>query len=496
MQQNLLLVILVICVGIILSKLQWTKVKFGWLQHISRYLIWSLPFEFFPRIDVAGAGFRVSQFLVLAGFWVIGVLVLKKDSNLNFHKICFASFLPLGFLVLSTPSWFLVQDFQRFLVHMFGTLLVFGAMILVLNFATNIWKRLKELTLILVGCSMFGLYQFVGDMLGIPSSLTGLREHYTKAIFGIPRVQGTAVEPLYFAGMLVIPIVVLLVCIAQKQSLIRYFTTPKYSKINLLFLVIVLVVFGMTLSKGSFAVVALLSPFLGISMYFLFQNVRNLVHKYFVAVGFVLTFLGLAAVLFLNPVETFGSVGRNFVETLAGTSPSAVERGLFVKEAIVALPSNIVQGIGMGQYSNYVGENLGNLNDDGKAIVNNVYVEVWLENGIFAFMVFLIMILTPVYQSLGQSIFNKSKKEAFMKLQSSNNKGISLEPILPQIDNKIRDYKPNPSVTEDIKSDFLAKYCLGIILSAYLLLWTLFSPIFIMPIFILLGMTYNLTNKA
>ena len=456
----------------IFTKLIYSRVNYQWLNNLAKYIVWSLPFEFFPRIEIAGSGFRISQFLVLISIWVIAILLIKKNTTLLNHKLSKWSFFPIIFGLLSFPSWFLVQDWLRFSVFWFGTILVFGAMLIVGNFIAYIEKRLKELAWILVGCAIFGLYQFVGDMIGLP---TGLREHYTKSVFGIPRVQGTAVEPLYFAGMLVIAIFVFLVMImsdnsggssisdssnlsqSKTKTFFGKFSLPlsKFTRFrykNWIGLSIVLLAFVLTLSKGSFAVLALLLPFMLVIGYFKFQFWQSIVNQYLVRLVLIIVLVIPIIATFVDPVSLFGSVGQNFIETLAGTSPSAVERGRFGQEAILALSNNLVQGIGMGQYAQYVGDNLGNLNLDGKAIVNNVYLEVWLENGFLALMSFMVL-LVGVWLDLLRNVLVKNQTYGF-----------------------------------EFNSQFNSQFLLLFILSAYYLQWTLFSPIFIMPIFVILGL--------
>ena len=467
----------IILIIAIFTKLVYFRVNYQWLNNLAKYIVWSLPFEFFPRIEIAGSGFRISQFLVLISIWVIVILLIKKNTKLLNHKLSKWSFFPVIFGLLSFPSWFLVQDWLRFSVFWFGTILVFGAMLIVGNFVVDIEKRLKELAWILVGCGIFGLYQFVGDMIGLP---TGLREHYTKAVFGIPRVQGTAVEPLYFAGMLIIAIFVFLVMIMsgnsgnssisdssnspQSQSKTFFgsaffgdFFLPlsKFARFrykNWIGLSVILLAFVLTLSKGSFAVLALLIPFVLVLGYFKFQFWQSIVNQYLVRLVLIIVLLIPIIATFVDPVILFGSVGQNFVETLAGTSPSAVERGRFGQEAILALSNNLVQGVGMGQYAQYVGDNLGNLNLDRKAIVNNVYLEVWLENGFLALMSFVVL-LVGVWLDLLRNVLVRNQTYGF-----------------------------------EFNSQFNSQFCLLFILSAYYLQWTLFSPIFIMPIFVLLGL--------
>jgi O-Antigen ligase len=514
---GLTIAILLTC---IVSIFFWSKVKFEWLPKLCNMLILSLPFEYFPRLEIGGTSWRISQFLVMIGFWIIAILVLKKDSKLLSHKLHFASMYPLLLLFLSSPSWFAVVDFQRFVVHLVGTVFVFGAFVLLINFATNIWKNLQRLALVLFGCSIFGLYQFFGDLVGIPPALTLLREHYTKVVFGVPRVQGTAVEPLYFAGMLLIAIFVLFFWICErveskkissmegkgtarfpcdilsegwqpkvdgvvttkatptvglnnsqlqkttpsatlpplrmaKGNLLRYLAILPINidlKYLLLILLTTLTAFVLTISKGTFGVLAILLLPLILVIIFAFSFAREFVGKYFIQT-ILIAILGLTLVLtFINPVTLLGEIGTNFVETLSGTSASAVERSMFVSEAIVGIKQHLFFGIGMGQFGEYAGNNLGLINAYGKAIVNNVYLEIWLEQGILALFFFVFFLLQPVLMLL--------------KFVATR--------WLP------------------LCTNMLAALSLVFILVGYYIQWTLFSPIFIMPIFICLGLAYNL----
>jgi O-antigen ligase len=447
------LVLIVILVTILISRVFWNKIQFNHLDKISSLLIYSLPFEFFPRIDILGSGFRLSQLLVIIGFWVLIILLLKKDKELLSHRINNVTFVPLLFIIFSFPSWFLVQDWLRFGVYWLGTILVFGAMVFIANFSKNLWSKLKNLTLILVGCSLFGLYQFVGDLVGLP---TGLREHYTKAVFGVPRIQGTAVEPLYFAGMLIIAIFVLLICLYSQSSLpqptlLSRIINIKKSHYILMLLVIVFVTFILTISKGSFAVLSLCVPVFMIMSYFKFKLWNFLIKKYFILTLFSVLLIFVTTFTFTNPIAILGSIGQNMIDTIAGTSPSAVERGIYINEAVSVLPKNSLFGIGMGQYASYVGDNLNNLNIDRKAIVNNVYLEVWLENGILTFLVFIFLLLGSLITSIKKINLNRLS-----------------------------------FTTKELSS-----FCLFFCLLSYFIQWNLFSPIFIMPIFILIGLSFN-----
>ena len=493
---------IIILLTLVVSIFFWSKIQFDWLSKLCSGLILSLPFEYFPRVEIGGASWRISQVLVIVGFWILAVLVVKKDQQLLSHKIHFASWYLFVFFVLSSPSWFFIKDFQRFIIHSVGTIFVFGAMVLLANFATNVWKSLQRLALVLFGCSIFGLFQFFGDLISIPTTFTLLREQYTKIVFGVPRIQGTAVEPLYFAGMLMIAIFTLIFWICERfeqrtqleittychlerserscaivektltiitadtvldSDLINYNFARNVSnqfknhtiKYLCIILTTILIVFVLTISKGTFGVLAILALPLLIVIFFTFDFFKQYIYNHLFQGILAILLFGIAFFTFVNPIALLGEIGTNFIETLSGTSASAVERSMFVSQANNAIYDNPIFGIGMGQYGDYVGNNLGLLNEDGKAIVNNVYLEIWLEEGITALFFFIFMLFQPI------AILLRLLATRWSPLRAEN----------------------------------LAALSIIFILVGYYIQWTLFSPIFIMPIFIILGLAYNLISN-
>jgi hypothetical protein len=492
--------VFLVILGIVTS-LIWQKINFGWLQNSIKFLIWSLPFEWFPRIDIGGAGFRLSQALVIISFWILLILSIKKDSELMQQRFSKLGWMLPIFIILSSPSWLSITNTNRFFVHFLGTILCFGASFLIASFEKKPFARMKELSIVMFLTAIFGLYQYVGDLAGIPSTLTGLREHYTRIVFGVPRVQGTAIEPLYYAGMLCIPIIFWLVRINfdlfEKKKLESIdFESELYTEKNIISqnpnqnslpkidirhsqldweskkqqfnfivnflsndelmpdlskLIFVTLIFILTLSKGTFGVLAFVLFLFFIFAINYFVEFRNLLKKYGV-ISFIFLFWLVAGLSnSVDPVALTGDIGKNFVETLTGTSPSAVERNKFLGEAIRHIPERGLIGIGMGQYGPFVGDDLGGLNLQDQAIVNNVYVEVFLEEGFFALIWFLVILLLPLF-GLWKTIWQKNLRT---------------------------------------KETLIAAISLFFILVGYYLQWNLFSPIFIMPIFILLGLAYN-----
>jgi ABC-type multidrug transport system fused ATPase/permease subunit len=498
METILLGAIFLVIVGII-TALIWHRIDFVWLQNAIKFLIWSLPLEWFPRVDIGGAGFRLSQALVIVSFYFLFILSFKKDPDLLRQKLSKLGWILPLFIILSSPSWLNITNTNRFFVHFLGTILCFGASFLIASFVHRPFDRIKELSIVIFLTSIFGIYQYIGDMAGLPPALTGLREHYTKIVFGVPRIQGTAIEPLYFAGMLTIPIIFWIVTLffglfgEKKLDLDKatvhseIFEEKKDVTVNQEFfekgisdmaritnnnrikkflfddsllayfskLGFVILIFILTLSKGTYGVLAFVLFLFFIFAIKYFSEFRNMLKQYGVFAFIFLFWLSAGLSNSVDPIALTGDIGKNFVETLTGTSPSAVERNKFLGEALRHIPERGLMGIGMGQYGEYVGADLGSLNTEGQAIVNNVYVEVFLEEGFFALIWFLVILFLPLF-GLWRTIWQKDLGR---------------------------------------KETAIATITLFFILFGYYLQWNLFSPIFIMPIFILLGLAYNLNEQ-
>jgi hypothetical protein len=456
-----MILILILILGFIsflgiLTNLIWSKIEFSWLNKICRFLVLSLPFERIPSVDFGFGNIRISQLLTLLGIYFFFILIFKRDKKLLEHKIDNSFWLILGFFVVSIPSWFVVQDFKRFLITMIGTLLVFLAYFLLSNFSKNILELLQELNLVLILVCLFGIYQIVGDFVGLPIIATGLRYQYTKVVFGIARVHATALEPLYFAGMLFPGIFSSIFLIAKQKPILNLnFKFQKNIYFNILIFSLFCSLFLATISKGAFLSIALLLPFLVL----IFYQLKLLKNLSFVRT-LALAFLGF--IFFLNLFsQEFSTILigiiNNFIGSLFFDSGTSAERIFFVQAANFLLFYNIVVGIGSGQFG-ILADNLIPLSKTPGTylIVNNVYLEIWLEFGFLALILFLILLFRTIY----------SNYKIYQKTFSQN-----------------------------LNNDNLARLILIFSLASYFINWLFFSPIFIMPIFILLGLASNLISQ-
>lgn len=286
----------------------------------------------------------------------------------------------------------------------------------------------------MLGVSIFGVYQFFGDLAGLPITLTGLREQYTKIVFGFPRIQGTAIEPLYFAGMLFVPIFLIL-----SKFLLEKNTFNAKLK-NILLALFLIIVFVLTLSKGAWLAFIIGFVLFGImqrrAIWRISKNLR------ITQIFQVATLLALILVLgyFLSPQFQTGinTTIEHLQTTISGEATTIVERDRFVEKALDLILGNALTGLGSGQYGTYFSQGA----DGGYLIVNNVYLEVWLEHGLLAFIAFVVFLILPLYR-----IYTSKQY---------------------------------------LENWVISGLFFGLI--TYYLQWITFSPVFIMPIFILIGL--------
>ena len=438
---TILIFLAVILPVIILSTLVWKSINLTWLNQLCRWLIISLPFERIPSIPVGSSNIRISQVLTLIGCYFVIVLLLKKDPQLLRIKLNSIFWLSIAFFVTSLGSLYFVKDLNRYLTTEIATIICFLASILVSHFTIDPSKRIKEFLLSIVIVCSFGVWQFVGDLAGLPTMLTGLREQYTKIVFGFPRIQGTAIEPLYFGGMLLVPLFL---------TLSKIFDDLKYQKLYraILHFSFIFIVFILTLSKGAW-----LAFGIGLGLYLVY-NSKSLWLKFidlklasFLKIIFTLVVVLAGAYFLFTPLRAGVDTTVNHVlATFDGNSTTIVERSRFVDGALELLQTNPILGIGGGQY----GTNFELGSDGGFLIVNNAYLEVWLEHGLFALIVFCLFLFLPIFKLLK---------------------------------------------TKSPKNDWIVS---GLIfgLISYYVQWFTFSPVFIMPIFILVGLAFCYAQNA
>jgi putative inorganic carbon (HCO3(-)) transporter len=255
----------------------------------------------------------------------------------------------------------------------------------------------KIVKIIIFSCfivSLFGLYQFLGDVAGLPSNLTGLREHYTSKVFGFPRIQSTCLEPLYFANYLLIPISLCLALLSRKKEKFRFAIKPLYL---VLILGIASINLILTLSRGGylgFVTVVLLSLIIFFKSFFTWKKV--LIFILIASVAFISVYYFLKLAGKEKAIETFLTQATNITQ-----GPSVVERTSTYEAAWKLFQEHPWLGIGVGNFgpvyskqSQIIPEKIG------WPIVNNEFLEILAETGIFGFLSFLALLVVLIFYSI------------------------------------------------------------------------------------------------
>lgn len=370
-----------------------------------------LPFERIGSFDVVNITIRPSQIFALVTIlaYLLAFLVRKEKFNIK-NPLLIPAFFFLGFSVLSMIN---SENFQRNIsVFLFNTFVIIVALIL-----PNLIKNQKILTktiyLILLSTilvSLFGLYQFLGDIIGLSPSLTGLRPLYTKAVFGFPRVQSTFLEPLYFANFLLIPI-------ALSLSFLLSRLKQKYSAIKILGLTLILALASinliLTLSRGGYIAFAFL---LLLAFLIYFKSFLSLKRILILGIIGFIAFFSVWQFLKFTGREKNIQVFLEHATTISKTKDVATkERYTTFSGAREMIKEHPFLGSGPGSFGPYVAASPYVMPQDGWAIVNNLLLEIWAEEGIFGLITFLAMVSIIIFRTLKAWQISNQTQQIFLK---------------------------------------------------------------------------------
>jgi O-antigen ligase len=237
-----------------------------------------------------------------------------------------------------------------------------------------------------------GLYQFMGDMAGLPNSVTLLKTGYDKGTFGFARVQAASEEPLYFANYIFIPALIsLILLLRDKVSEVfnRFFAT--------LLIIVLLIDFVIALSRGAILAAGIIFVLILIFQAKKIFRVKVLFSAFMIG-ALVLTGAYLAL------VKSEPRAISEFVDQLTvkkRDTESVVLRLTTSAQAIDMFKEKPAFGVGPG---NFGPASQGNPTTKpeviGWRVVNNVYLEVLAESGAVGFAAFLLMILVVFIRSI------------------------------------------------------------------------------------------------
>ncbi|RJO59647.1 hypothetical protein C4546_00975 [Candidatus Parcubacteria bacterium] len=352
-------------------------------------VVFLLPFERIGAYDYAGITVRPSQVvaIVLLIVWLVqrafqGRLAWQKQPI--FWPVVF--FLGINAIGLANS-----ENLQRS-VMVFGftafTLIVGLLIPQIITSEQHLKIAYVALAVTTLLVSAFGIFQFLGDLAGLPNSVTGLRELYTKAVLGFPRVQSTALEPLYFANFLIFPI---------SLFVARLFGKIKTSGLlGLPLLMVSGLVFVLTVARGGYF--GLLASVLVIFL----LSWRQILNP-----GKVLALFASGIIIAFAAMQLLGSGTDAFSTQKFGQHIQALFTGASFEERVAtfdlanqAFHEQPWVGIGPGQFGPYASINPFFEPEDGWKIVNNLTLELLAETGILGLLAMACVFIVIFWRSL------------------------------------------------------------------------------------------------
>ena len=368
----------------------------------------ALPFERIPSYNLAiGAHLvtlRISYLVAVAALGLFG-WGAAKWLQLNWRS---PQFWILVYLFVTILSTFGALSRSRSLLALIATFTVLGTALLIGQFTDK--KQLsatyRTIAIITLIVCLFGIYQFLGDGFGLSTTWTGLRNIYTKAVFGFPRIQSTELEPLFLGNFLLIPLL-----LTGNQLMAGMLKDRKY-----LYLIgFIAMVLTLTLSRGSFAGAVVAFIVAGILLYRRLSLKATILTILSVASGILAAFGLIAGITRVNQPQTSTTQAvATFTKqstTVSSSQPGAADGDRVINRrlAIQAFKERPLLGYGIGNFGLYAEHAYPEMyaGTNGKVTVNNEYYEILAETGILgalALLGFALSLAMAVFKSLRRNI--------------------------------------------------------------------------------------------
>ncbi len=357
-----------------------------------------LPLERIPSVHI-----EVPWELTLRLPQLFGLLLIFASLPLlrRFQRSVLVYLLPLGlFAGSSLASALMSVDIRHsLLIWCYTAFVIMLALAVAATVAESRHYRPYLIALIvaaLIAC-VVGLYQFFGDLYGLPTSATGLRERYTKALFKFPRIQSTALEPLYFANFLLLPTALLFARIAYVRRHVPAMCTAALLMTTCIWL---------SVSRGAIgALIAMTLVFVALA----FAGKRYLA----AGLAFSLTTTGgmiAAGLIYVSPslipqarpsAPTADAITNFQKQTVnLDQGESAIGRSETRSLALAAWRQRPFFGLGPGGFGRFARTAAPERYIDNRAIVNNEPLELLAETGIIGTTFLGLFVLGLIYAAL------------------------------------------------------------------------------------------------
>lgn len=364
--------------------------------------IFLLPLERLGSFAFAGLNVRISQILILLVFLLYALYAFyKKEWKINLSKslVFYILFLVIGLISIC----FAREKVRGVMVLSFLAFMILVPFVSV--FMVNTKRRLKIALYVLLASafifSLFGFFQFLGDMIGLSPAVTGLAARYTKEVLGFPRIQSTFIEPLYFANYLLIPLLLSFFFLLKR-------TDPKRNFFFLVIFLVSLVALVLTISKGAILSLGIIALAVGVFQVRSIFSQKNLPYLFIILSFIALLVWGTYSSLSAQPdIQKYYTKAYDIV-----TGASVTERQEAYDVAFEAFGKSPLIGIGVGNFGPYFSGYPLSSPSFGWPITNNQYLEILSETGLLGLLFFLIFICSIFYYSIWAY---KSTSDSFLR---------------------------------------------------------------------------------
>lgn len=234
--------------------------------------------------------------------------------------------------------------------------------------------------------SLFGLYQYIGNYMGIPGSLVGLSSPYIKDVLGYPRIQSTEVEPLYWGNYLIFSITLSIAIIIFRK---KYKATNNLFKLALISFLLSSINLVFTYARGAWIGEAIAIIIFATIYIYIKRINKKIVFSILVIIAVLL--IGFFTFLSTNTLPT---PLKNIVTRVENLS--SPDRIYLDTNAFYAFIRHPFIGNGPGSFGPFLSENpfvmppqnYNQIEGFGWAIVNDEYLSILTNTGLIGFAIF------------------------------------------------------------------------------------------------------------
>jgi len=357
------------------------------------WIILALPFERLLTVDLGGITVKPIHAVVFAG--LVGWAICFASGKIKKIVTPLPTVVIMLFFLSGLWSLSVSIDPQRTVMVLLFWLLAIVAYFLITQFVQS-REDLKGVLVLLVVATgvlaLFGFFQIIGDIAGLPKEITGIKPGYDKATFGLPRVHATLTEPLYYASYLLAPLFLsasYFIFGGVKNKI------GKYLALTICLAVIISVV--MTFSRGAFLGLAVAGILLIVWQYKHFFKLENIVIILSILMFGAMLVFGFFTIAEPRAVDEV----YNHLSLSKRESESVVSRVNATEIAYDAWQGNKWRGIGLGAYGRLELEKYGEVHlvQGYYPIVNNQYLETLTETGVVGALLFGWLILSLLWRS-------------------------------------------------------------------------------------------------